>query len=152
MVSCKGQKVAPAKLRLSADVYSRKVSAILRPVALCALVVLGMTPAATLVCQWACASEASAGGHHGHQSHASGAVQAADTTVAGPSVRAPEMNCHHPAIAPAVTSATVEVFAPVIRHVTPLVALGVDGVEKTRVVYATGSPPGSRSAPLSLRI
>ena len=139
--------------RSRADVYSRKVSAILRPVALCALLILVASPAATLVCQWACASEAPTAGHHtGHHAHSSEAVQASETTVVGPSVLAPEMNCHHPAIAPAVTSATVQMFAPSVGLVSALDAFRVDGYKKLLVRYATGSPPGARSAPLSLRV
>jgi hypothetical protein len=135
------------------DVYSRKVSAILRPVALCALLILGVTSAATLVCQWACASEAAAGGHHtGHHVHSSEAALASDTTVGAPSVRAPEMTCHHPAIAPAVTSATVQMFAPAVALGSALVAPRVNGYKRLLVPYATGSPPGARSAPLSLRV
>jgi hypothetical protein len=135
------------------EVYSRNVSAILRPVALCALLVLGVTPAAILVCQWACASESAPGGHHtGHHAHSSDVVPASDTTVGGPSVRAPEMNCHHPALTPAITSATVEMFAPSVGQVADFVAPRVDGYKTLLVPDATGSPPGARSAPLSLRI
>jgi hypothetical protein len=135
------------------DVYSRKVSAILRPVALCALLILGVSPAATLVCQWACASEATTGGHHaGHHAESSEAVQASETPVGGPSVRASEMNCHHPDIALSVTSVTVQMFAPSLGPVTALVAPRVDGYKKLLVPYATGSPPGARSTTPSLRI
>ena len=139
--------------RPRADVYSRKVSAILRPVALCALLILVVSPAATLVCQWACASEAPTAGHHtGHHAHASEAVQASETTVGGPSLLAPEMNCHHPVIAPAVTSATVQMFEPGVGRVSTPVAPRADGYKKLSVPYVTGSPPGARSAPLSLRV
>jgi hypothetical protein len=131
-----------------------KVSGLLRPIAFCVLLVLGAAPAATLACQWACAPQSGqAHRHDGHHQDSSEAVHASQTTVDTAAVRSSESACDHRAVlAPALTSASVKVFAPLATLTADFEPSNIYHVVVSAGAYVTDSPPGARSRPLSLRI
>ena len=130
------------------------VRVFLRPIAFCVLLVLGVGPAATLACDWACAAPAGqAHDHAGSHEQSPEGLQASIATADTPSLGSFASTCEHAvAVAPAVTETGLKVFAPVAIPVLTLVSPQVDRGHVTLVAYAIGSSPGVRSGPLSLRI
>ena len=135
--------------------YTRKnVKVYLRSIAVCALLLFGAGPAATLACELACSD---ASGHAHHQSsqhkHSSEAVHSSHTAGETPSITSSSTKCDHAiAVAPAVTSIAVKVFAPVAVQAITLASPDSARVGVTPFGYAIGGPPGVRSGPISLRI
>lgn len=123
----------------------------LKPVALCVLLLFWAVPAAQLACGWACAPQsAQPDSHQGHHSHSTQAVQAA---TADSAVRSSESPCDHSrAVVPALTSASVKVFAPVAVDVATVQYPDHRHADVVAVACATPSPPGARPGPRSLRI
>lgn len=135
--------------------YTREtVKAYLRPFAVCALLLLGAGPAATLACELAC-SDASSHAHHqpSEHKHSSEAVHASHTAGETSSLTSFAAKCDHAiAVAPAVTSIAVRVFAPVAMQALTLTPPDSAHAGVTPFGRASGGPPGVRSGPISLRI
>jgi hypothetical protein len=135
--------------------YTRKsVKVYLRPIAVCALLLFGAGPAATLACELTC-SDASGHAHHqpSQHKHSSEAVHASHATGETPLVTSFATKCDHAlAVAPAVTSIAVKVFAPVAVQAVTFASPDSARAAVTAFGYAVGGPPGVRSGPISLRI
>ena len=133
------------------------VRTLLRPVALCALLLVGAAPAATLACELACAAPGGHAGHHGsqqasHHDHSSASVHESSATADGASIVSLAADCDHDmAVAPALTSSAIKVFAHVAITAT-LVTPADRRSDLIPVRDVAGGPPGTRSRPLSLRI
>jgi hypothetical protein len=115
---------------------------LLRSVALTMALVFAAIPAAALACQLACAAPAGSMLHHA--SH--GAPDAA-------AVRAAHPSCDHTGtIEPARTASGLRLAALVATLVPYTIAAPAVETHAAIVDYTAHSPPGGRSAPLSLRI
>ena len=140
--------------RRSADVYSRAVGRFLKPVACCVLLLLGGAPAVALVCEWSCTPQTSDALHHGgHDHHSPNTGDAAQATVDIPSDGSSTSVCdHRQGLAPALTIATVKIWAPVAL---PAALLNwSDFAHSTVIPFTDGvrGPPGGGSRPRPLRI
>ena len=132
-----------------------KVRRFIGTVAACVVLFLGALPATRLACEWTCASNRTETGHRdGHMHHdSSQAAHAAHSPSAGPLVRPSESRCAHDAdLAPALTSVTVKVFAPLAVVTRAFECVDFERTDAPPAVQVTGSPPGARPRPLSLRI
>ena len=132
----------------------KKVGLLLRPVAFCVLLLLGAAPTATLVCQWVCNPHTGQTHRHAsHHEHPGTAVQGTHITIDTASVRSSESACdHRVALAPALTSPIIKVFALATMPAAVLHFSDSDHADVFSASYMTASPPGARSRPLSLRI
>ena len=134
------------------------VRILLRPVALCALLLVGAAPAATLACELACAAPGGHAGHHGseqasHHDHSSATVHESSATADGASIVSLAADCDHDmAVAPALTSSAIKVFAHVAITTATFVTPADRRSDLIPVRDVAGGPPGTRSGPLSLRI
>lgn len=136
-------------------VYTREsVGTLIRPLAVCVVLLFGAGPVATLACELACSTP---NGHADHQAshhdHDSQGVHASDSTGETPSLRPPTSTCDHAiAVAPAVTSIAMKVFAPAAIPALKLAAPERGPADPMPVRHLSGGPPGPRSGPVSLRI
>jgi hypothetical protein len=135
-----------------------KVRVLLRPVAFCALLLLGVAPAATLACELVCAAPGGHGDHRSsadtsHHEHPSAAVDARHAPAEAASIRAFASNCEHDiAIAPGLISSAVKLFMPAPIDAGAFAASDVDHRHVTSVRDAAGGPPGPHPGSLPLRI
>ena len=131
-----------------------KVSVFLKPVTFCVLLLLGAAPTATLVCHWVCDPRTDQTHRHAsHHEHSGTAVQGTHVTIDTAAVRSSESVCdHRAALAPALTSAIIKVFALATMPAAVLHFSDSDHADVFSASYMTASPPGARSRPLSLRI
>ena len=131
-----------------------RVRALMRPLTVCLLLLFGAGPAATLACELACSTSSGHADHQAsHHSHASQGVHASDSTGEAPTLNLTTSTCDHViAVAPAVPSIAMKVLAPVAMPALKLAAPECVAADVMPVRYASGSPPGARSAPVSLRI
>ena len=131
-----------------------RVRALIRPLTVCVLLLFGAGPVATVACELACSTPNGHADHQAsHHSHASPGVQPSDSTREVPSLRPPTSTCDHAiAVAPAVTSIAMKVFAPVATPALKRAAPERGAADVVWVRFASGGPPGVRSAPVSLRI
>ena len=132
----------------------KTVTRFLRAVACVGVLLVGGLPAATLVCQFACATPAEQGHRHTttHHHGADGA-QAAKAMPDSPRLVSAEESCDHAAAEVlALVSDAVRLYAPA----AVLVATAEFGLQPRATVgsavYPADSPPGLRPSVLSLRI
>ena len=139
-------------VRTVRHVYCGAVRRLLRPVAWCALALVASVPVTALACQWECAFEQAATGHHAahhHEAAGSGPSTVARMGVSG------DYSCAHPATAaPAITG---EAFKFAAETVGSAISNGIDVVPSVSSVVrltppADHSPPGLASRFLILRI
>ena len=133
-------------------VYCGALRRLLRPVAWCALALVASVPVTALACQWECAFEQAATGHHSaHQHEAAGSASSTVARIGGSG----DYSCAHPATAaPAITA---EAFRFSAETVGPVISNDIDVVPSVSSVArlsppADHSPPGLASRFLILRI
>ena len=130
----------------------------LRPVAFCALLLVGAAPAATLACELACAAPTGHHGHHdtgqsSHHDHSGAAGHDSAAAAGSASVVSLAADCDHViTAAPLITSAAVKIFAPVAAAAEVFVLSAEYRADVIRVRDVAGGPPGTRSGSLPLRI
>ena len=138
----------------SARMYTdRKVTRVLRPVAVSVVLILGTLPGAFAVCQWACARAGGTGEHAAHHQHHS-VVPPPATPSEGPSLTASDITCAHlgVSVVTAVISAGKVTTAMVSVSMTPPF-VSLSGVSSAlTLVRSTHSPPGYGSGPIPLRL
>ena len=126
---------------------------VLRPLALCVVLMSGALPAAALACQWACATQGAEVGQVGHQGHAGHALQASPDRVDASTVQSRTAPCDHVSAADAaITSGTLNLIAFAVDSSTYVVAPAPAGPRAAALASGTHSPPGTRTAPLPLRV
>jgi len=131
-----------------------RVRRLLQPAAACALFVVGLLPAVTLACQWACAP-APAGQAHHHEAHHQVAASASAVTPdgTGASLTSTEQRCDHAeADLVAISTTLVLLGVPASTAVSPLFGELLPMSMEAAAVITTASPPGSAPRPFSLRI
>ena len=131
----------------------RKVTRLLRPVAVCVVLILGTLPGAFAVCQWACARAGGTAEHAVHHQHHS-VVPLPETPSNGAAITASDTTCAHlgVSIAAAVIGSGKVTTAVVGVSMTPPL-FSLSGVSSPlTLVRSTHSPPGSGSGPIPLRL
>ena len=123
-------------------------------VALYVLLALGALPATSLACQWACAPQPGRPAHHhaAPEQSTGASYSAGDRPDATSRVSADRPCDHAGTVLTALSPLTPKVFAPVA---IPVAIAEFAYSMRPAVVpgsWTTHSPPGARSAPLSLRI
>lgn len=130
-----------------------KMRRVVRPLALCVLLMSGTLPAAALACQWACATQDVQAGQVGHQGHAGHALQASQNRADISTVQSSTAPCDHVSAAdPAIASGTLSLIAIAAGSSTNVVAPAFASPRAAVVASGTHSPPGARTAPLPLRV
>ena len=145
--------------RVVAWMYTHnRVRTFLRPVAFCALLVIGGVPTAALVCELACTAPTGHPGHQdsgrgSHHDHSSAFAHESTAAAAAASIVSPPAICNHDITgAPVRTSTTITLLAPVGIAVATFGSTAERRPDMNTVRDVAGGPPGARCAPLSLRI
>ena len=124
-----------------------------QPIAACVLLIIGVLPATTLVCQWACAPQPA--GRAYHEAHHHGALGVQTTTDGtGPLLTSTEQRCDHTTTDfIAISPTLVQLGAPASTAVSTLFGAALlPGFMEAGAVITAPSPPGSPPLPFSLRI